>query len=439
MLYNEKNRKMKLINKQIKKYSLQIVVLFLSSILSAQVGIKKEASTPDANSILHVKGDANQKNIIIEPGVMGKVGVATNILSHSFNVQADATIQAIRLIGADGFFGHGNKLNFGDLDQVFFKEDEDDNLTIHSFLRTAIMGNNISINTYTPETTALLNMQSTGKGLLIPRMTQAQIAAINDPASGLLVLNTDDLKFYVYRSCSSNWTELQIGSSTIAPGPFACGQDFTDPRDGKVYRTVKIGSQCWMAENLKATKYPNGDPIPLITDTTAWNNLSNNNTDDAYCYYDNDINRYNDFGALYNYAAAIADNWTRDNVANQGICPNGWHLPTETEWQTLVNNTGGLLYAGISLKEKGHAHWGGNCYFISNASGFTAYGGGFRYENGVYGNLMIRGGFVTSTENSATLYTLYYLQAGYSNHICKRAYSQSYEKSVATSVRCIKN
>ncbi|PID95338.1 MAG: hypothetical protein CSA95_00230 [Bacteroidetes bacterium] len=105
--------------------------------------------------------------------------------------------------------------------------------------------------------------------------------------------------------------------------------------DGNVYSTVVIGSQCWMQENLKVTHYPNGDAIPYTPDGAAWIALRSNNTDDAYCYYGNNVN--SEYGALYTYAAAIGDNWERDNAEGQGICPEGWHLPTDEEWTVLVD------------------------------------------------------------------------------------------------------
>lgn len=125
--------------------------------------------------------------------------------------------------------------------------------------------------------------------------------------------------------------------------------------DGNVYNTVLIGDQCWMKENLKVTHYPNSDEIPYITDNNAWAALGDNNTDDAYCYYNN--NSSSEYGALYTYSAAIADNWQRDNADGQGICPDGWHLPTDAEWTVLIEYLGGSIVAGGKMKESGTSHW----------------------------------------------------------------------------------
>ncbi len=100
-----------------------------------------------------------------------------------------------------------------------------------------------------------------------------------------------------------------------------------------------------MAENLKVIHYPDGTAIPNVTNNVLWEGLDDNNTDDAYCYLLNNENHADTYGALYTYAAAIGDNWERDNAENQGICPNGWHLPTDDEWKELE------MYLGMSQSE----------------------------------------------------------------------------------------
>jgi uncharacterized protein (TIGR02145 family) len=93
--------------------------------------------------------------------------------------------------------------------------------------------------------------------------------------------------------------------------------------DGNTYNVIKIGTQIWMAENLKTTKYRNGDPIPNITDLTEWGQL----TTGGFCTYKNTINTdtINTFGRLYNWYA-VSD--------SRGLCPTGWHIPSSTEWLT---------------------------------------------------------------------------------------------------------
>src|SRR5674476_633708 len=107
--------------------------------------------------------------------------------------------------------------------------------------------------------------------------------------------------------------------------------------EGNVYHTVKIGTQTWMVENLKTTKYKDGTAIPLVTDNKVWINLPT----PAYCWYDNDATTYkNTYGALYNWYA----------VNTGKLAPTGWHIPTDAEWTTLQNYVGGELVAGDKMK-----------------------------------------------------------------------------------------
>ncbi len=131
-----------------------------------------------------------------------------------------------------------------------------------------------------------------------------------------------------------------------------------------------------MAEDLRVIHYPNGNAIPNVTDDTAWNNLADDNTSDAYCFYNNDNNT--DYGSLYTYAAAIGDNWANDNTEGQGVCPDGWHLPTDTEWTELINYLGGESVAGGKMKESGTTHWNSPNIGATNESGFSALPGGYR-------------------------------------------------------------
>ncbi len=100
-------------------------------------------------------------------------------------------------------------------------------------------------------------------------------------------------------------------------------QDIIKDRDGNVYKTVKAGSQTWMAENLKATHFSNGQAIPNVKEKKQWDSLSTA----AYCDISNDPKRSEVPGRLYNWYA-VAD--------KRNVCPSGWHVPSETEWQTLV-------------------------------------------------------------------------------------------------------
>jgi uncharacterized protein (TIGR02145 family) len=129
--------------------------------------------------------------------------------------------------------------------------------------------------------------------------------------------------------------------------------------DGNEYKTIQIGSQEWMAENLKTTKYIDGKSIPNVTDFQEWSNL----TTDAYCWYKNDSTAYKaSYGALYN--------WFTVNTGK--LCPAGWHVPSDAEWTTLFTYLGGTWIAGSKMKEIGITHWNNPNLGATNESGFTA-------------------------------------------------------------------
>jgi len=203
--------------------------------------------------------------------------------------------------------------------------------------------------------------------------------------------------------------------------------------DGNTYNTVTIGTQEWMAENLKVTHYPNGDAIPNVTDNTAWKNFEDNNTDDAYSFYNND--NTTGYGALYTYAAAIGDDWTKDNADGQGVCPDGWHLPADAEWTTLTDYLGGESVAGGKMKEIGTIHWNNPNTGADNSSGFSALPDGYRSSyDGTFSNLGNYGYWWSATESDSSL--AYYRYLGNDS---AEATNFDNNKSAGFSVRCVRD
>lgn len=203
--------------------------------------------------------------------------------------------------------------------------------------------------------------------------------------------------------------------------------------DGNTYATILIGEQCWMAENLKVTRFPNGEMVLFFDENTLWVYLEDNLTDDGYCFYDN--NTAGEYGALYTYAAAIGDNWERDNEEGQGLCPDGWHLPAKDEWDVLTEFLGGTTIAGGKMKEAGYEHWYEPNTGATNESGFTGLPGGYRSDsNGSFNDMRFSGFWWTATEYTNT-------RAWITGVIESSAsiLSGDIENSTGLSVRCVKN
>ena len=139
--------------------------------------------------------------------------------------------------------------------------------------------------------------------------------------------------------------------------------------DGNTYKTIKIGDQTWMAENLRVTHYRNGAAIPNIKDTTQWANQ----TEGVWCNYNNteDLTAIATYGRLYNWFA------TQDT---RNIAPSGWRVADVIDWEILIENLGGDTIASKHLKETGILHWDGPNN-ADNSSGFTALPGGRKYRN----------------------------------------------------------
>jgi uncharacterized protein (TIGR02145 family) len=173
---------------------------------------------------------------------------------------------------------------------------------------------------------------------------------------------------YIFCAYAINKEGISYGTPITFKTP---GPTVTD-YDGNVYQTVKIGSQIWMVGNLQVTHYNNGDVIPNVTDQTAWNGL----TTGALCAYNNDQSNVTTYGYLYNYYV-VAD--------ARGICPAGWHVPSQAEFETLSQTCGGDAVAGGALKEAGTTHWGAPNTGATNSSGFTALPGGGRLTSGFVG------------------------------------------------------
>jgi uncharacterized protein (TIGR02145 family) len=169
----------------------------------------------------------------------------------------------------------------------------------------------------------------------------------------------------------------------------SCSKHDTAPTvtdiDGNVYHTVTIGTQVWMVENLRTTRYSNGDLIGSTT--TASQDLTSEVQPRYQWAYDGDESKVATYGRLYTgYIIGIAN-----------ICPAGWHIPSDAEWTTLATYLGGESEAGNKLKEKGTAHWLSPNAGATNESGFSGLPGGFRNSDGAFRNIGKNGYWWTSS------------------------------------------
>ena len=194
-------------------------------------------------------------------------------------------------------------------------------------------------------------------------------------------------------------------SGTAAPLSFG---SMTDPRDKKTYKTVVIGTQTWMAENLNFTAKKG---------SFAFNKEEKNA--DTY-------------GRLFYWQTAMDKAKSSDAVPSnvQGVCPTGWHLPSDAEWGILENYLGGVAVAGGKMKEAGTGHWVAPNAGADNGSGFTALPGGF--NNFLYNGLGTAGCFWSSTEGASNMAWVHILTNTGAN-----VERYNYGKSGAYSVRCV--
>jgi uncharacterized protein (TIGR02145 family) len=252
----------------------------------------------------------------------------------------------------------------------------------------------ISANAATPDPKAILDINSTDKGLLIPRMTTADRTAITPTPLGLTVFDSSTKSYWYYNG--SLWQEL----NTSKPS----------------FPAVSICCNTWMAKNLDVTTYRNGDPIPQITDDTEWANA----TAGAWCYYNNDPANGPIYGKLYN-GYAITD--------LRGLAPEGWHIATDHEWESLRSCLGGDETAALQIKAQNNNVGS----FYTNATNTTMFSA---TPSGIRPGFFVLGG----VNGSALYFTNNYMThkiIGSGGTIDTNYYNTSLTGGLA--VRCVKD
>jgi uncharacterized protein (TIGR02145 family) len=235
-------------------------------------------------------------------------------------------------------------------------------------LASGITNAQIGIGIANPAASAQLDVSSTKKGFLPPRLTQAQRDAIANPAAGLMIWCKDcGIAGEIQVHNGIAWTNM-VGANATSALP----------------KSVTIGTQEWMTKNLDVVTYRNGDTIPQVKDAAEWANL----TTGAWCYYNNDPATGTIFGKLYNRHAVMD---------SRGLAPAGWHIPDDEinaffnwkdgEWRTLINNLGGEEVAAGKMKAT--TLWNSSNNEATNSSGFSALPGGYRDKDGSFDSIGI--------------------------------------------------
>jgi uncharacterized protein (TIGR02145 family) len=198
-------------------------------------------------------------------------------------------------------------------------------------------------------------------------ITGNNIGPFSNTITGLSPETTYYVKAYAINSQGTSYGE-QISFSTrvrIIFNPNLTYGSVSDV-DGNNYKIITIGTQTWMAENLKTTKYKNGISINNETNLNFWSSIQTG----LYCWQNNDPATYKDtYGAFYNWYAVNSGN----------LCPNGWHIPTNNEWNTLITYLGGETVGKGKLKEISNEHWLNPNTGATNSSGFSAVPSGYVY------------------------------------------------------------
>lgn len=315
-----------------------------------------------------------------------------------------------------------------------------------SITPVSFSGGTVNITQTTPAADvayAFVSLTGTSAQSVVTLSTPATLTATNTDTKVYMVVNpgTQTGNCLVGLKIGGTWTYI---SKAAPDGGFKRGRKYvvsvnstdataTPPvdADGYVYNTVTIGTQVWMAENLKTTKYNDGTAIPNLTDNSSWGNT----TSGAWCDYNNTSSNSVTYGKLYNWYAV--DNNASSKAASNGgknICPAGWHVPSDADWTTLTDYLGGMSVAAGKLTEAGTIHWTFDYASATNSSSFTALPGGYRkYDGWGFESFGYEGYWWTSSANSGDgvfrRLTHYYNNAETSEGINSFGYS----------VRCLKD
>ena len=317
-----------------------------------------------------------------------------------------------------------------------------------SILQGSTGGSAVYVETQTPTTNAngLVSIEIGGGTVVSGNFSTINwangpyfIETKTDPAGGTnyTITATSQLLSVPYALYAKTAETITGGDALLARIEALEGKDllnigFTDPRDNNHYNVVKIGNQIWMVENLKY--------LPSVVGPGT----GSKTTPHYYVYGYNGTNvadakatdNYATYGVLYNWTAAMDGeaSSTTNPSGIQGVCPAGWHLPSDAEWTELTDYLGGTSDAGGKLKETGTTHWNSPNTGATNETGFTALPGGYRNFNGTFNYFGYNGNWWSATENSTHGAWYRNMYFNFSN-----VYRNFVNKELGFSVRCLRD
>jgi uncharacterized protein (TIGR02145 family) len=275
---------------------------------------------------------------------------------------------------------------------------------------TASSGGNITYNGGSNITARGVVWNTTG----IPTITDNKTT--DGFGTGLFFSNMTDLSpntTYYVRAYATNSIGTEYGNQQT----FNTTQQAVTDIDGNTYNSFQIGTQVWMSENLKTSRYRNGGSIPYVVGNSDWQAL----TTGAWSYYENDDANNSIYGKLYNWFATQGDT----------ICPTGWHVPTGAEWHILADYLGGYNVAGGKMKSVGTAYWQSPNTGATNESGLSIFPGGLRF--GSQGGYYYKG-----------TYAFIWTASGGSQNVRfdfngSKMNDNSFDRNFGASIRCLKD
>lgn len=275
------------------------------------------------------------------------------------------------------------------------------------FLHLFVSAQNVVVSDvagYTSDSSAILDVNSSSRGLLPPSMSTAERDSILNPAEGLIIFNTSGKTLEVFNG--SSWSS--------ATSKFICGSSQIADTSGNIYNTIKIGGQCWMAENLNIGVMVNGSVAQ-----------SDNSVLEKYCY-NNTEDSCSRYGGLYQWNELMH----YSSVNTQGICPDGWHVPTDAEWCILEKEVDltidcdAVSWRGVDA---------GNKLKQGGKSGFAAIYSGIRNASGLFENVAADACFWTSAADGADAWSRHLKNSE------KGSARNEFGMNYGLSVRCLKN